>query len=313
LVAGLALLLVGAELVVRSSSSLAQALRVPPLIVGLTVVAVGTSLPELAIGIDAVRTGNTALAVGNIVGTNLVNLLLILGLTALLVPVVLDRWTLHRDLPCVVGASLLFVLLALDGTLSRLDGTLLCVVAVGYTALVVLTSRSAGSNGVADPPAAAVPPGARTWIMVAILLVAGLAAIVVGAELLVDGASQAATSLGVSDEVIGLTIVAIGTSAPELVTAVVSTIRGQRDVAIGNLLGSSVYNIVLVLGITVVASPGGVPVPTATMAADLALFAFTAVLAIPVFLTGGRISRIEGALAVATYIGYLSWLLVSRT
>ena len=319
LLVGLVALLVGAELVVRSATAVAGRLGVPPMVIGLTVVSVGTSLPELAIGIDAARTGNAGIAVGGIVGTNMVNLLLILGLSAAITPVLLDRMTLRRDLPAAVLSALLLLLLVLDGELGLVDGLLLCVAGVGYTLLVVRTSRSGDAESadsedsekeVEEEAAASAPPRLLPAI---VLLLAGMVAIVVGAQLLVEGASAVAADLGVSDAVIGLTVVAIGTSAPELVTTVVSTLRGNRDVAIGNLLGSSTYNIVLVLGLTVLAAPKALPISRELVGTDLALMVVVALLAIPVFLSGGRISRREGLAAMAAYAVYLGWLLTTRT
>lgn len=313
--AGLAGLLVGADLVVRSATSLALRVGVSPLVIGLTVVSIGTSLPELAIGVDAVRTGNPGLAVGNILGTNLVNLLLILGLSALMLPIVLDRVVLRRDVPAMVGSTALLAVLVLDGELGLVDGLLLVACALGYTVWVLRTSRTPGPATEPTPGPAATPaPAAPGRLLPSLLaLVAGMVAILLGADCLVEGASRAARGLGVSDAVIGLTIVAIGTSAPELVTTIVSTARGNREVALGNLLGSSTYNIVLVLGITVVAAPVAVPVVREVVGADLVLLVAVTVLSVPTFLSGGRITRLEGGLAVATYAGYLGWLLTTRT
>ena len=228
---GLIGLVAGAVLVVRAGSGIAARLGVPPIIIGLTVVSLGTSVPELAVGVDAALSGSPGLAVGNIVGTNLVNILLILGLSAALVPIALDRATLRFDLPAMTGAALLLVLLSVDGTLSRVDGAVLLLAGIGYTVGLLRTSRR-------NPPSdesPAVPP--RSPLVLTLLLVVGLLVTVLGAELLVDGAVAVAQTLGVSDAVIGLTVVAIGTSAPELATTVLSTVRGDRDIAIGNLLG----------------------------------------------------------------------------
>jgi cation:H+ antiporter len=313
-VVGLAALIGGADLLVRAGSSLAALLGIRPMVVGLTVVSIGTSVPELAVGIDAALSGSPGLAVGNIVGTNLVNLLLILGLSAAIVPIALARATLRFDLPAMTLAALLLFLLSLDGDLSTLDGLLLLLGGAVYTTLLVRLSRREADIVNVDRAAA---DGSsrleqRPWSQVLRLLV-GLGVVVVGAELLVEGAVRAARSLSMSEAVIGLTVVAIGTSAPELVTTVMSTVRGDRDLAIGNLLGSSIYNIGVVLGLTVVVASPSLPVPDDVLAADLVLLVAAAVAAVPVFLTGARISRTEGALLVASYLGYLTWLLVART
>ncbi|MDH2415094.1 calcium/sodium antiporter [Nocardioides sp. CER19] len=311
---GLAALLAGAELLIGGGRGLATWLGISPMVIGLTVVSLGTSVPELAVGIDAARKGSPDLAVGNIVGTNLVNILFILGLSALIVPVLFARRTLVFDLPVMTAAALLLFLLALDGILGRWDGILLLVGGAAYTwALLRLSRRDQADAAAATPPDGPVTvPRARAPLKHVVGLVVGLAVIVLGAELLVDGAVDAATSLGVSEAVIGLTVVAIGTSAPELVTTVLSTLRGERDIAIGNLLGSSIYNIAFVLGLTVVVAPHGVPVADEVLSADLVLLVVTALGALPVFLSGSRINRVEGALFVVTYAGYLTWLVVAR-
>jgi cation:H+ antiporter len=317
IVAGLVALVVGADVLVRAGTGLASWLGVRPMMIGLTVVSLGTSVPELAIGIDAAVSGSPGLAVGNIVGTNLVNILLILGLSAVLLPIALERATLRFDLPAMTAAALLLYVLSVDGTLTRLDGVVLLLGGVAYTAGLVRVSRreTAGPADPAEDPAPIVAEvaGRHRPVRQVLLLLVALVVVVIGAELLVDGAVSSARSLGVSDAIIGLTIVAVGTSAPELVTTVVSTLRGDRDLAIGNLVGSSIYNVGAVLGLTVVVAPHGVPVPDEVLAADLGLLVVATVLAVPVFLTGRRISRVEGGLFVAGYVAYLAWLLLTRT
>ena len=315
IVGGLAALTVGAELLVRGGTGLATWLGISPMVIGLTVVSIGTSVPELAIGIDAAVGGSTGLAVGNIVGTNLVNILFILGLSALLVPVAFQRRTLKFDLPAMTAAAVVLYLLALDGTLRLADGLLLIAGGAAYTWVLLRISRR-DTVGItadkADASAGRMQDSHRPLPDIVALLV-GTLVIVLGAELLVNGAVSSAESLGVSEAVIGLTVVAIGTSAPELVTTLLSTVRGDRDIAIGNLLGSSIYNIAVVLGLTVLVAPHGVPVPDEVLSADLVLLVVVALASVPVFVSGARISRAEGALFVATYIGYLAWLLLTRT
>lgn len=316
LVLGLGALMLGAELVVREGSALAARFNISPLVVGMTVVSLGTSLPELAIGLNAAQQGNAGLAVGNIVGTNLVNILLILGISALIRPIAFERRTLRFDLPAMTGAALLLFALAADGELSTHDGWLLCLFGVLYLAVVVVLARqeSRAQTDVSptDTRPAEAPP-ARRLAMQVLLLIVGLAVIVVGSELLVDAAVTVARDLGASDAVVGLTIVAIGTSAPELVTTLVATLRGgDRSLALGNLLGSSVFNIALILGPTVLAAPGSVPVPADVLALDLVLMVASALVCIPVFMTHRRLSRIEGGAFVATYVVYMAWLLSTR-
>jgi len=311
LVGGLVALVVGAELLVGAGARLAARFGVRPIIVGLTVVALGTSIPELAVGIDAALSGSPELAIGNIVGTNLVNILLILGLSAALVPVAFDRATLRYDVPAMTASALALYLLSVNGTLTRLEGVLLLLGGLIY--LAVRAWASLGEDAGTPEPESG-PPGTGPGIpRMTLQLLAGIVVVVVGAELLVDGAVSSARSLGVSDAVIGLTVVAVGTSAPELVTTVVTTIRGNREIAIGNLIGSSVFNITIILGLTVMVAPHGVPVPEGVLAADLILLAVVGLAAVPAMVSGRRMSRVEGGLFVGVYVVYLGWLLLTRT
>lgn len=317
IVVGLAGLLAGAELLVRGGTGLALRLGIAPIVVGVTIVALGTSLPELAVGIDAARQGNAGLAVGNIVGTNLVNLLLILGLSAAISPIALHARTVRFDLPLMVVAAVLLLVVALDGTFGRFDGVVLVLFGIVCTLGILYVSRLESSTLRAEYDAEYAPKRAerapaRTWRDV-VYLVVGIAVIVIGATLLVDGGVDAARAFGVSDAVIGLTVVAIGTSAPELVTTVLTTIRGDRDIALGNLLGSSVYNIAIILGVTILVAPEVVRVPDEVLGGDLLLMVAVALACVPVFVSGRRITRVEGGLFVAAYGAYLAWLLVTHT
>jgi cation:H+ antiporter len=313
IVAGLVGLLAGADLLVRGGAALAAHLGVRPIVVGLTVVALGTSLPELAVGIDAVRQGSPGLAVGNIVGTNLVNVLFILGLSALIRPIPFERRTLRFDLPAMTAACIALWLLALDGSLGKLDGAVLCAGGVAYTAGIIWTSRRESPQVHAEydmRSQGSAAHGGRALALRALTMAAGLAFILIGAELLVDGSTDVARSLAVSEAVIGLTVIAIGTSAPELVTTLTSTFRGERDIAVGNLLGSTVYNVALILGITVLVAPSDLEVPREVVGADVLLLAVVAAITVPVLLTGHRVSRLEGGGFVAAYVAYLVWLVL---
>ncbi|NED65310.1 calcium/sodium antiporter, partial [Streptomyces sp. SID10244] len=247
-VVGLAALIVGAEGLVRGGSAIAARLGISPMLVGVTVVSIGTSLPELAVGIDAAVHDAGPLAVGNIAGTNIVNILLILGLSAAMVPLTLRRQTIRLDLPVMVVSALLLWALAANGSMSRLDGTILLVLAIAYTITVVRAEISGDDAPLPEVLDTAPAPDRIGWRIVQ--LVGGMAVVIVGAEWLVTGAVDVAGDLGVSEAVIGLTVVAIGTSAPELATTIMSTIRGERDLAIGNLIGSSIYNVTFILGAT---------------------------------------------------------------
>lgn len=314
---GLVLLIVGAELVVRGGTRVAARLGVPPLVVGLTIVAIGTSTPELAVGIDAALRGESDLAVGNIAGTNIVNILLILGLSALIRPLAIRMQTIRLDLPMMVIASLMLMAMAWDGTLTRTEGIILAASGLAYTATLLRVARREGQSvkaaftdefGVEPDPT----PVPKTLLSLS-GLVAGIVVIVIGADWLVDGAVALARQWGVSDAFIGLTIVAIGTSAPELATTIVSTFRNARDIAIGNLLGSSVYNILFILGVTCIVPDSGIQVGRALILIDIPLMTAVALLCVPVFISGRRVTRLEGALFVSAYAAYLAYLIAART
>lgn len=316
IVLGLAALVGGAELVVRGGSRVAAGLGINPIVIGVTVVSIGTSAPELAVGVEAAMKGNGSLAVGNIAGTNVVNILLILGLSAALRPLAMHSQTLRLDLPVMVAAAALVAILARDGSLSRVEGVVLAACAVAYTVVIVRTARRERAFVMQEyereHAARADEEPSVNLLWNTALLLGGIAVVVVGADLLVDGATGLARSQGVSDALIGLTIVAVGTSAPELVTTIVSTIRGERDIAIGNLLGSSVFNLFLILGVTAAVPAGGIAVEAELVRVDLPVMLAVALLCIPIFFTGRRVSRWEGFAMVGLYGGYLAYLLTLR-
>jgi cation:H+ antiporter len=319
--AGLGTLIVGAEVMVRGGTKLAARLGISPIIVGLTVVSIGTSMPELAVGIVSAADGSGALAVGNIAGTNVVNLLLILGLSAWMVPLALQARTIRLELPLMAAAAVLLWILAADGVMSRMDGVILVAVALGYTVAVIWSARR--EPGAIADEFADMFPEQRAAVSTAVarrqalrevtMLVGGIVLVVIGADWLVDGAVGMARQFGVSDALIGLTVVAIGTSAPELVTTVMSTLRGDRDIAIGNLVGSSIYNIALILGVTCLVPAGGLALPSSLVNIDLPIMVIVALACIPIFMTGRRVSRGEGGAMVFTYVAYLVFLLSTQT
>ncbi len=315
--AGLAFLIVGADLVVRQTTQLAVSLGVRPLVLGLTVVAIGTSFPELAVGITASIQGSGSLAVGNIAGTNVFNILFILGLSALVKPLPLQSRILKFELPMIVVTAALMTVMAWDGTLTRVDGGILFGAAILYTAALIRISRSE-SRAVKEEfkemyGGAPGKMGRRAMIrnrgLNFVLLVFGMGFLVLGADFLVTGAIDMARALGVTEAMIGLTIVAIGTSAPEIATTLVATFKDDRDVAVGNLLGSSIYNILVILALTCLIAPKGLPVNIELVYFDVPLMAGVAVACIPVFATGRRISRIEGGLFVTIYLTYLLFVI----
>ena len=296
-----------------------------PLVIGLTVVSIGTSMPELAVGITASLEGSGSIAVGNIAGTNMVNILFILGLSALFRPLELHLQVIKLDLPMMILAAGMMAGLAWNGVLSAGDGAVLLAGAILYTILLLHRQESAAveeefedmcAGGLEVSCEAGQQAGkrdtSRARLNNALLLAAGMGISVIGAQWAVHGAVEMARSLQVSEAIIGLTVVAIGTSSPELVTTAIATIRNERDVAVGNLLGSSIYNILVILGLTCMATPSGLPVERQLLMLDIPLMAGVALACVPVFWSGKCISRLEGGLGVAAYLIYLLWLALFR-
>ncbi len=314
LLAGILLLGVGADVLVRGAARLARGLRISPLMVGLTVVAIGTSTPELVVGITASLEGNTGIVVANIAGTNIFNTLFILGASALVMPAAIELQTVRLDLPVMVLAAFTLTVLAWDGLLSRGDALLLLGIAVAYTALLVDYGRRESAKveqEFAGEFGARPGPHGGVWRNL-LFVVAGIGCTIAGAEWMVRGAVEAARLNGVSEAIVGLTIVGVGTSAPEIVIIIVATLRRERDVAVGNLLGSGVYNICVILAVTCLVSEGGVAVPLEAVRIDLLLQVGVALACVPVFISGRRISRAEGAGFVLAYVAYLSTILLVR-
>lgn len=317
IIVGLVTLVVGAEMILRSSTVLAASMGIRPIVIGLTVVSVGTSIPELIIGITAVQQGSGTLAVANIAGTNLVNILFILGLSAILRPLPIDMKIIRVELPMIVLAAGLMTYMSLDGSLSRLEGVFLNFVGILYTIGIIRASRTESRAAKEKRRKDATPEesaelSAKSRLLYFLVLVGGIAVCIAGADWLVDGAVGVARALDVSESIIGLTIVAVGTSAPELVTTIVSTLKGARDVAVGNLIGSSIYNILIILGLTCLAA-SEIPVEKEVILFDIPLMAFVAVACVPVFITGKSISRLEGVMGVTLYVAYMSWLVFVRS
>lgn len=310
---GLVFLVIGAEALVRGASRLALAIGISPLVVGLTVVSFGTSAPELAVTVQSAASGRADLALGNVVGSNICNVLFILGLSALIVPLLVARQVVRQEVPVMIGVSLLLPLLAADGRVGRADGVLLLGLLVGYTIFLIRQSRRQHPASSGDLPGNATPSagGAQGLPLQLLLVAAGLGLLVLGATWLVDAAVSFAQYLGVSELVIGLTIVAVGTSLPEVATSVVAAVRGQRDIAVGNVVGSNVFNILAVLGTAAVVSRDGVGVAPAMLAFDLPVMVAVAVACLPIFYTQNRVARWEGALFLAMYAAYMGYVLLA--
>ena len=313
IVAGLGVLALGAELLVRGASRLAGALGVTPLVIGLTVVAFGTSAPELAVSVQAALADRPDVVVGNVVGSNILNVLFILGISSLLTPLVVAQRLVRLEVPIMIGVSVLLLVLALDGRVERLEGLLLVGGIVAYTVFAVRQSRREGVEVRAEYAheyGTVAPRGRNTLVQVALVLI-GLALLVAGARWLVDGAARLATALGVSQLVIGLTVVAAGTSVPELATSIVAAVRGERDIAVGNVVGSNIFNVLFILGLSALVSPAGVAVAPAALAFDIPVMIAVAVGCLPILFTGHRIARWEGALFVGYYAAYALFLVLA--
>lgn len=306
---GLLLLIGGGEWLVRGASRLASLLGVPPVVIGLSVVAFGTSAPELAVSILSAYRGQPDIAVGNVVGSNIVNILLILGLSAVVAPLAVSA-RLIKEVPMMIGTALLFFALAYDGKLTRLDGVILVGIFAAYLAWMARTARSETLLETELDEASVLPRRGWTYLKLVALVVVGLTGLALGSEWLIQGAVAAARALGVSELVIGLTIVAIGTSLPELATSVIASLRGERDISVGNVVGSNIFNILSVLGFSSLVAPDGMAVAPAVLRFDALVMIGVSLACLPVFFNDFQIKRWEGALFVGYYIAYTVYLIL---
>ncbi|PKL99328.1 MAG: sodium:calcium antiporter [Gammaproteobacteria bacterium HGW-Gammaproteobacteria-9] len=317
LIAGLVLLVAGAEVLVRGAAKLAAQFGISPLVIGLTVVAFGTSAPETAVSVQAALNGSGDIAIGNVLGSNIANVLLILGMTALVAPLVVSRQLIRLDVPIMIGASLVTFGLAWDGELSRIDGALLFTAVVIYTLFLIIGSRREKAAEVDDEFAKEFgldePAKPHAGLINAGLVIAGLVLLVVGSNFLVEGAVALARALGLSELVIGLTVIAIGTSLPELATSIMAAFRGERDIAVGNIVGSNLFNLLCVLGLASLVSPQAISVSPNALAFDFPVMIAVAVACLPIFFAGYSINRWEGALFVAYYVAYTLYLVLTST
>jgi cation:H+ antiporter len=313
IIVGLVLLVAGGEALVRGAGTLAARAGISPLVIGLVVVSAATSAPEFAVTVGAVLSGEPDLAIGNVVGSNIVNILLILGFSAIVSPLLIKRQLVRFDIPVMVGISVLLLVVSLDGQISLLDGVILLASLVLHTIISIVLGRKEmvdPKNKSEDSETNSKPMS--LWLAI-VFLVVGIALLVLGAQLLVTGAVSIAASLGVSSLVIGLTVVAIGTSLPELATSVIATIRGETDMAVGNIVGSNIFNIGMVLGLPAVLFGEGLPVAPSVIAIDLPLMLAVAVALAPIAFTGFLLQRWEGALFVLLYIAYTLYLVLAST
>ena len=305
IVLGLGLLVAGAEALVRGSASLARRLGVSPLVVGLTVVAYGTSAPELLVSLQAAASGRGSIAIGNVVGSNIANIALILGLAALISPLTVRAKVIRIDLPILLVSTGILIAFLLDQRVGRIEGAVLFLGALAYTAFTLVAARRE-SLEVVEEFAAGVPSQRGRVIWDVLLSIVGLGLLVLGARALVTGAVGVARGLGMSELVIGLTIVAVGTSLPELATSLLAAVRREADIAVGNVVGSNIFNILGILGLTALISPiQGFQVGTI----DLLALAGTAIALLPMARSGFRVSRSEGVVLLLAYGLYGWWLL----
>jgi cation:H+ antiporter len=309
LILGLVLLVFGADLLVKGAARLAGNFGVPALVIGLTVVAFGTSAPELAVSVKAAWSGQAELAIANAVGSNIFNVLFILGLSALIFPLVISRQLIRQDVPLMVGVSVLLVLMTLDNSLVRWEALILTLGLIIYTSFLFYQGRKKGMDVSDDEVEEMLKAKAPAWQNVLLVLV-GLALLVLGARWLVQSAVEIATLFGVNEAVIGLTIVAAGTSLPEVVTSVVATMRGERDIAVGNVVGSNVFNILCVLGISGLVSPTPLLAGEQMAQLDIPVMLGVALLCVPLFFAGATLNRWDGGLFLALYIAYI-WYLIA--
>ena len=299
LILGFVLLVKGADFFVDGASSIAAKLKVPSLIIGLTVVSIGTSLPEAAVSISASLSGNNGISLGNVIGSNIFNLLMVVGISALILPVPTDRDILKRDMPVNIAITAILFVMLLDGTLNRYDAIILLVMLAAYMFILI---RSALKNRVEGDETKVL-----SWAKSVIFTVCGAVAIIFGGNLVVDNASAIAISLGMGDTLVGLTIVAFGTSLPELVTSVVAAKKGDSGIAMGNVVGSCIFNILFILGMAGVIQP---------MAAESAFLIDTGILlgitALMLFFaaTGKKTNRAEGAISVLLYAAYTAYIIM---
>ncbi len=308
---GLALLIAGAELLVKGASGIALNFRISPLVVGLTVVAFGTSTPELAVGIESSLTGKEGITFGTVVGSNIFNILFILGISALILPLSVSQKLLRLDVPFMILLSVTLLILSLNGVLSQIEGIFLSSGLIVYTTFLIIDSRrKVGPEPVGDDENIVKK---RSWILNISMTAGGLGLLLLGSNWFLDGSVQIARLVGLSETIIGLTIVAAGTSMPEVVTSIMAAIRGEREIAVGNVVGSNIFNILGVLGISAIFATDGLDVSSSMIRFDIPVMIAVALACLPVFFSGGVISRGEGIFFLGYYTAYTLYLIMAAT
>ena len=306
LIISLVVLYFGAEWLVGGASSLAARLNISPLIIGLTIVSMGTSAPELVVSIKAAMAGQSALSIGNVLGSNLFNIALILGVSALIVPLTVKRQLLKVDVPVMVGATLLFLIMFIDGKLSFTESLILIILFVGYMVYLFIVSLK---NKDSNEENTAMIRIYKHWMLDVVLIALGLVGLIYGSDLLVKNAIIIAQKLGMSEAMIGLTIVAAGTSIPELATSLVAAVRKQSDIAIGNAVGSNTFNLLLILGTAGVIYP--IETPDINIVDSLFMLGISALLWVFMKI-GTKINRVQGMIFLLAYVGYYVMKLMVR-
>ena len=313
LIGGLALLIAGAEALVKGASKIAAAIGISPLVIGLTVVAFGTSSPELAISLQSVFNGQSDIALGNVVGSNIFNILFILGIASIITPLIVAQQLVKLDVPLMIGASVLLLIFGFNGSIGRIEGIILFVGLVIYISFLILQSRNENKEikeeyrqefGYKNQKKL------KNWVINTGLVITGLIMLVFGSNFLLDAAVAIARTLGVSELVIGLTVIAAGTSLPEVLTSIIASIRGEKDIAVGNIVGSNIFNILGILGLTSIFAPNGIRVLHAALNVDIPVMIAVAIACLPIFFSGNSISRGEGILFFFYYLIYTVFLIL---
>lgn len=312
IVLGLVVLVVGGDLLVRGASGIASLLGISPLVIGLTVVAFGTSAPELAVSLSASSGDAAEIAVGNVLGSNIFNVLFILGISALVTPLSVASQLIRLEVPFMVGVAILLWVLGMNGHLGHVEGSLLFGTLMIYIVWSIWQSRRESKKVVEEYEEEFDNPPKSIWdaLLQLVWIILGLIGLAYGSQWLVDGAVMIARKLNMSELLIGLTIVAVGTSLPEVVASVMASIKGERDIAVGNVVGSNLFNMMCVLGLTAIVVPEGVPVPQTAIWQEFPVMIAVCAICLPIFFTGGRIERWEGAMLFGYYILYTTYLVL---
>ena len=315
-IGGLVILILGADWLVRGASKLAAAYGIPPLAIGLTIVAIGTASPEIAVSLQAASVGQGSLTLGNVLGSNIFNILFVLGVTALVAPIVIAEQLIRLDAPIMVGVSVLAFSLAADGKISLFDGVILVAGVIAYTIFALRQSRRESAKvhkEYAREFADTEKHTAGNTVKNILFIIVGLGLLILGARWLVDSATTMAKAIGVSELVIGLTIVAVGTSLPEVATSIIAALKRESDIAVGNAIGSNIFNLLGVLGISGLLAPGGIVVAPRVLTFDFLVMVFVALVCLPVFYVDDNVSRGEGMLFLSYYILYTAYLILEAS